>query len=255
MIQPNFQSNSQLWARLVTRLLAGLLTAVGLSLLTRPTLAQTACTPPKTGEYLVLVVSETTGDQELTRRSLPQDVDSGICRYLEDTVTRVGGFSDRLIAQDWANYITANIGLRAYVIKPDSNPNTPTPSPEISRRPPNPAQSTVADLPPNNSAEELAKATSTTTPAAADPAATTPVSYVILVDYLNQPKLVAQVERIVGRKIGLASYGQRPYLLIESTSDLEAANSLLQTLSREGFWPFIVNGQRVTVIQSEISPQ
>ncbi|MGL5083865.1 MAG: hypothetical protein ACRC8A_20470 [Microcoleaceae cyanobacterium] len=254
MIQPDFQLNSvvnsfRLWARLLT----GLLTAASLNLSARPTLAQTPCTPPGAGEYLVLVVSETTSAQELTRRSLPQDVNSGICRYLEDTVTRVGGFSDRLIAQDWASYITANIGLRAYVVKPDNN--TQAPAPEISRRPPNPANSTVADLPPSNSAEELSKAASTPEAMSTSEATSTTVSYAILVDYLNQPELAAQVERIVGRKIGLASYGQRSYLLVESTRDLEKANSILQTLSRQGFWSFVVDGQRVTVIRSEINPQ
>ncbi|NJK39428.1 MAG: hypothetical protein HC835_21040 [Oscillatoriales cyanobacterium RM2_1_1] len=220
--------------------MAGLITAISLNLIpqliSQPALAQTNCQAPGAGEYLVLVVSQTEADQDLARRSLPEDVESQVCRYLEDTVTRLGGFGDRLIAQDWANFIADNIGLQAYVVKPD---NPPTPD-GISARPP--ASLGLGSTKPSTGQSQPEVATQSQG-----------ISYAILVDYLNQPELAAQVERATGQKIGLASYGQRSYLLVKYTDSLDEANIALQNLSRQGFWPFVVDRRRVTVISPEIN--
>jgi hypothetical protein len=77
----------------------------------------------------------------------------------------------------------------------------------------------------------------------------------VLVDYLNQPELAAKVQQVLGRSVGIVSYGQRPYLLAIYTMDQNAANATLQALSDRGFWTAVVDGRRVVLLrQSVVGP-
>jgi hypothetical protein len=197
-----------------------------------PALAQTACEPPEDNEYLLLIISQTSTEQEQVRQTLPSDIESEVCQYIDDVVTRVGGFEDRLIAEDWAAYVEDAIGLQAYIVKPgraedlseetdsDSRPPTQSAARQISRAAFNPEQ-----LGPG---------------------------YAVLVDYVNQPELAEQLRQALGEEIGLVSYGQRPYLLIEYTRDAATATSTLNDLSRQGFLTFVVNSRWVTVIRPQL---
>ncbi|MGF1491853.1 MAG: hypothetical protein ACFBSC_05235 [Microcoleaceae cyanobacterium] len=230
--------------------LAGILTLAALNFIPHPAQAQSVCSAPESGEYLVLIVSSTSAEQEEARRTLPQDVESEVCQYLEDTVTRVGGFRDRLIAQDWANYVTGSIGLRAYVIRPDNSQVGNRSG--VDQRPP--GLNTSVDASTRPSPTDSTQTGSTTTRLSNRPGTPTlGAGYAILVDYLSQPELATQVEQVVGQKIGLVSYGQRPYLLAEYTRDLEQATETLQALSDRGFWSMLVESERVQVISSEIN--
>jgi hypothetical protein len=210
---------------------AALLLLNSISLI-KPVLAQTACEPPEENEYLLLIISQTSTEQEQVRQTLPSDVESQVCQYVDDVVTRVGGFEDRLIAEDWAAYLEDAIGLQAYIVKPgtaedlseepnsDSRPPTQSPARSVSRTAFNP--------------ETLGP------------------GYAVLVDYLNQPELAEQLRQTLGADIGLVSYGQRPYLLIEYTRDGESATSTLNDLSRQGFLTLVVDSRRVTVIRPQL---
>jgi hypothetical protein len=77
--------------------------------------------------------------------------------------------------------------------------------------------------------------------------------YAVLVDYFNQPEIAAQVQQLLGEKVGLVSYGQRLYLLAVHTTSQREANSTLQKLSDRGFWSMLVDSRRVTLLRSIVS--
>jgi hypothetical protein len=102
-----------------------------------PVLAQTACEPPEDNEYLLLIISPNFNGAKQVRQTLPSDIDSEVCQYVDDVVTRVGGFEDRLIAEDWAAYLEDAIGLQAYIVRPDNGEDLSEETHLDSRPPPN----------------------------------------------------------------------------------------------------------------------
>ncbi|MGB3533118.1 MAG: hypothetical protein WBA13_06335 [Microcoleaceae cyanobacterium] len=198
-----------------------------------PASAQTTCQPPEENEYLLLIVSQTSTEQQQLLQTLPSDIESEVCEYVDDVVTRVGGFEDRLIAEDWAAYLEDAVGLQAYIVKPGSAEDlTREPDPE----PPQNRQSAVRQV---------------SRRSAFNPEQLGP-GYAVLVDYLNQPELAEQLRQTLNAEIGLVSYGQRPYLLIEYTRDAVAATSRLNDLSQEGFLTLMVDSRLVTVIRPQL---
>lgn len=195
-------------------------------------LAQTACEPPEANEYLLLIISQTSTEQEQVRQTLPNDIDSEVCQYVDDVVTRVGGFEDRLIAEDWAAYLEDAIGLQAYIVRPDNGEDL-SEEPNSDSRPPT-----------QSAARQISRATFNPEPLGP--------GYAVLVDYLNQPELAEQLRQTLGADIGLVSYGQRPYLLIEYTRDGDTATATLNDLSRQGFLTLVVDSRRVTVIRPQL---
>lgn len=206
--------------RLVTR--SAWIALAGLTILTNHAKAQPVCDPPQPGEYLLLVVTDRPDRQEKIRRSLPEDTRSSVCRYINDTVTRVAGFRNVQLANEWAQYVRDVVGLPAYVVQASATagPQTTPPQPTS----PNP----------------------TFSPQTLGP------GYAVLVDYFNKPEVAGQVKQALGKQVGLASYGQRPYLMAVYTTDQNAAASALQTLNNLGFWAILVDSRRVTLITPEV---
>jgi outer membrane biosynthesis protein TonB len=222
--------------------------------------AAASCEPPEAGEYLVLIVSETTAEQDLARKTLPSDIKSEVCRYVEDLVTRVGGFKDQLIAEDWAAYLKESSGLQTYVVKPETVSERPPSSPVVNRSP----ASELQTEPRSQARPQPQPRPQTQTQPQPRPQPPSEQArfnprrlgsgYAVLVDYLNQPDLAAEIEEITGTAVGLASYGQRPYLLVTQTNSLETATSTLQTLSNRGFLSLMVDSRRVTLISPNVNP-
>ncbi|ERT07009.1 hypothetical protein M595_2997 [Lyngbya aestuarii BL J] len=238
--------------------LLGFVVLLTYNLSTKVAVAQSACEPPEAGEYLLLIVSETEAEQDLARRTLPSDVESEVCRYVDDLVTRVAGFEDQLIAEDWAAYIKSNSGLRSYVVKPDTVSQRPPTRRVVSRSP-----AAELDTEPRSIEQPRPRVEPQPQPQPqprprAEQAAFNPrrlgSGYAVLVDYLNQPELAAEVEELTGVEVGLASYGQRPYLLVTQTNDLQTATSTLQTLSNRGFFSLMVDSRRVMLISPNVNP-
>ncbi|MEG4228542.1 hypothetical protein QUA35_20730 [Microcoleus sp. N9_B2] len=193
--------------------------------------AESSCEPPNSDEYLLLIVTKTPEQQERAKRSFPGNTDNIVCRYINDTVTRVGGFRDSQIASDWVKYIEDVVGLQAYVVRSPAAAlpqNLPVYNPQ-----PAPGSEPIANPPTGN--------------LAFNPQALGP-GYAVLVDYFNQPELAAQVKQALGTQVGLASYGQRPFLFVAYTTDQNAATAAVKALSDRGFWPMLVDSRRVTVI-------
>jgi hypothetical protein len=177
------------------------------------------CRPPNGGEYLLLVISPTADNQAQLRRVLPSETKTTVCRYLDDTVTRIGGFGKLEDANRWAKFIRDSAGLSAI----------------ITTRPQDTAAKPVVRPAPKP--QPLGQ------------------GYAVLVDYFNKPETVKQVQQVVGGDIGFVSYGQRPYLLAVFTTNAREAQNTLQTLSERGFYAQMVNASRVFLLRPAVKLQ
>ncbi|WP_199333560.1 hypothetical protein [Oculatella sp. FACHB-28] len=188
-----------------------------------------ACEPPAAGEYLLLVVSESGQTPEQLRRTLPPNASTTVCRYLDNTVTRVGGFTDAEVANSWAQYLSDLGGMQAFVARPSEAASTQAQAPNT--QPPTAASTEALSYNPQ--------------PLAA--------GYAVLVDYFNRPEVATDVQQALGSQVGLVSYGQRPYLLALHTSDAAVANSVLQRLSDRNFLALVVDSRRVVLLTPAVA--
>ncbi len=76
--------------------------------------------------------------------------------------------------------------------------------------------------------------------------------YAVLVDYGNQTSLVSLLRQLTKKPVGLASYGQRPFLMVDYTPDSKAALETLKTLDKSGFRTMLVDGRRVTLLTPDV---
>jgi hypothetical protein len=203
-------------------LLSSLLLAIaGLMVSVNSAFAQKSvpvCQPPTPGEYLLLVISPTTDNQNQLRRVLPPEIKTTTCQYLNDTVvTRIGGFKKIDDANRWARYVNNIVGLSAIITtKPGDAPSAQN------------ASNT------NYSPQPLGE------------------GYAVLVDYFNRPELVDNVQQVVGGDVGFASYGQRPYLLALYSRNQKEAYSMLQNLNERGFFAVLVDSRKVMLLRSAV---
>ncbi|WP_254564961.1 hypothetical protein [Oscillatoria sp. HE19RPO] len=196
----------------------------GLTLFTPATNAQPtypACQPPLPDEYLVLVPTATVVDQDQIRRLIPGAIETTVCNYVNETVTRLGGFGRADQAQEWAQYVNSQAGIVAYVVGPAGVAATPSPLPVV------PSAGAYNPQPLGN-------------------------GYAVLVDFFSNPQVAGELWQILRTDIGLVSYGQRPYLLAELTDQQNRANQILQTLSDRGFFATVVDSRNVILLDDAV---
>ncbi|MEH2140158.1 hypothetical protein [Nostoc sp.] len=189
------------------------------------------CQPPTSGEYLLLVVSPTANNQKQLRSALPPELKTITCKYLNETVTRIGGFKKIDDANRWARYVSNIVGLSAIIttrpttadVQPQQQPQQQA---QLQQQPP---QQTV-----NYNPQALGE------------------GYAVLVDYYNRPELVNSVQQAVGGNVGFVSYGQRPYLLAVYTTNQSEAYNTLQKLNNGGFVASIVDSRKVILLRSTV---
>jgi hypothetical protein len=211
------------------------------------TASYATCQPPAPSEYLLLVVTRTPDTQTKVQQLLPPNTSVNTCYYLDDTVTRVGGFKTVERANAWAKYMTETTGLAAFVARPAESP----PSSSMATA----APATPSAIAPKKSANVSSTAPSTTPKNDLVSYSPKPlgVGYAVLVDYQNQPEMAVKVRQILGKDVGLVSYGQRPYLLATYTDDSNTANTTLQQLSDRGFWATLVDSRRVILLRRSVA--
>jgi hypothetical protein len=201
--------------RLIGWVVTAITSVVGVDSLAQAQSNASPCQPPQKGEYILLVLSQTQQSQAQVQRALPANTQATVCKYFEDTVTRIAGFSQLEDASSWARYVKDIVGLRAVVVRPTQ------------------AQATAAN---SSSYNPLPLGN----------------GYAVLVDYFNQPEIASQIRQLIGGDVGLVSYGQRPYLLAVYTTSEGAANLTLQRLSDRGFWAMVVDSRRVTLLKQTV---
>lgn len=200
-----------------------------------------ACPPPQPSEFLLLVVTRTPDSQGQVRQLLPPNTAIATCNYLNDLVTRVGGFRTVERTNAWARYITETTGLAAYVVRPAEAPAVATPPS------PNPKPASPAPNPSPQATKPATPGTSGYNPKPLGP------GYAVLVDYANQPEVATKVKQVLGKEVGLVAYGQSPFLLALYTTDSDAAYAALQTLSDRGFWATLVDSRRVVLLKQTVT--
>jgi hypothetical protein len=204
-----------------------------------PVLSQTAipnCQPPNAGEYLLFVVSPTVNNQQQLRSALPSDLKTVTCRYLNETVTRVGGFNKVEDANRWARYVNNVVGLSAIITtRPTASTVAPTTIAPTTIAPTTIAPTTVATQSVSYNPRVLGE------------------GFAVLVDYFNRPELANNVQKIVGGNVGLVSYGERPYLLAVYTTNQSEAYRTLQKLSENGLFALLADGRKVVLLRSVVT--
>jgi hypothetical protein len=211
------------------------------------------CQPPNPGEYVVLVVSKTPQTQELVRQTLPRNTSTTLCQHSDNVVTRIGGFTAAQAARDWMQYLNDIVGLQASVIEPpvvveatavpSAGENVPTrtqatgETQTVVSQATGETQTVVSEKLPAYNPQQLG------------------TGYAVLVDYFNRPEIAQQVQQMVGKEVGLVSFGQRPYLLVLHTTNESNATNTFQMLNQRGFVALVVDGQKVTLLRSQVLNQ
>lgn len=180
------------------------------------------CQQPNVGEYLLLVLSPTPENQKQLRAALPTEQKTVVCKYNNQIVTRVGGFTNIDDAKRLARYIQNIVGLSA----------------TITTRPTEPVTQLPQTIP------------NTQTPKITYNPKILGEGYAILVDYFNRPEMVSSLRNAVGGDVGFVSYGQRPYLLAVYTTNQKEAYNTLKKLSETGFVAILADGRKVVLLRS-----
>lgn len=190
------------------------------------------CQSPSPGEYVLLVVSPTADNQKQLRSALPSELKPTNCKYLNETVTRIGGFKKIDDANRWARYVNNIVGLSAI----------------ITTRPTAPATAIAPAIVP-----AIVPAATTTSQKISYRPQALGEGYAVLVDYFNRPELANSVQQVVEGNVGFASYGQRPYLLAVFTTNQKEAYNTLQKLNDRGFFAILVDSRKVMLLRSVVS--
>ncbi|MEM9904173.1 MAG: hypothetical protein AAF921_04025 [Cyanobacteria bacterium P01_D01_bin.44] len=247
------------------------------------------CPPPSAGEYLLLVRADNESERERALSVLPVDNPVVVCNYVDELVVRAGGFTNLEAVNSWALYLNDIEGFETVVAQPDgdvpaqaadsSAETEPVATPEnVAAAPTAGAAVTSTEATPATGAtpeaeampetevtpENVATAPTATVPAAAAPSAaataetaynpqTLGSTYVVLIDYADQPDIASSVQQTLGHSVGLAVYRERPYLLALTTTDSAAAADLLQTLTGENYSAILVDGEQVIRLVSAVT--
>jgi hypothetical protein len=195
------------------------------------------CQPPSPGGYLLLVVSPTVNNQQQLRSALPSELKTVTCKYLNETVTRVGGFNNIEDANRWARYVNNVVGLSAII----------TTRPTTTR----PTASTVETRPTVRS--PIVPSTTVPNQTISYNPTVLGEGFAVLVDYFNRPELANNVQKTVGGNVGLVSYGERPYLLAVYTTNQTEAYRTLQKLNENGFFALLADGRKVMLLRSVVT--
>ena len=217
-----------------------LLGVLGMGLLrVPPSLGQSlaTCSPPVSGEFILLVNTPTSATESQLKQVLPPNVIIPLCDYLGNRVSRMGGFQSLTDANAWAEYITQSSGLQAFVAQAPQENNVPSNAAVPNPPTPNP-------LTPN-------------TPSSATPAIRynpQPLGsgYAVIVDFFNNPGIAVQLRTTQQRSPGLVSYGGRSYLLANYTADSTTALTSLQQLSQQGFQVLLVDSRQAILLTPEV---
>ncbi|NET08580.1 MAG: hypothetical protein F6K16_28560 [Symploca sp. SIO2B6] len=189
------------------------------------------CLPPEPDEHLVLVNQQTSEALEQLRTLLPDGSTSRICRYLDDTVIRVGGFANEEVATAWGEYLAQTLSVETAIVQPatpfaDADTDTDVPPP-IAREP-------SESVPPYD--PELLEA-----------------GYAVLVDYADRPDLAIALQSALGEPVGLVVYRQTPYLLAIYSDSARKAGDVLTALVEADFNAIMVDSRNVVLMTPMIA--
>jgi hypothetical protein len=226
--------------------------------------AQSACQPPRSNEYLLLVRNPQSDTQSKLRQLLPANAILTPCTYgsgnSAESVVRVEGFASADVANAWAKYLSDQASLQAIVSSPSGSGNTATaPNPPSSNGNSGTGNSGTG----NSGAGSFPRPNTNPTTPNTQPRPNTNTGttfnpqplgsgYAVLVSYFNRPEVAADVRKVTNRNVGLVSFEQRPYLLAAYGSDRNSAEAVLNKLRQDDFVVTLVDSQGVVVLTTDV---
>jgi hypothetical protein len=208
---------------------SGMSQSLAQSLAQTPSSTIADCLPPASNEYLLFAVTRTTESQTLLRSKAPTDATTMVCKYQSDIVTRVGGFGSEASAAAWGQYLIRATGITTTIVRP-----TPVAAPAKPEEKPNAVGTGAVGkrfAPGVYQPQNLSS------------------GYAVLVNYNNRPEVAVQLGQVLNQEIGVAVYGERPYLFVMQTGELSAANAVVKLLTDRGFLALRVEAKSVVVLR------
>jgi hypothetical protein len=201
------------------------------------------CQPPAANEFLLFAVTRTPDAQSVLRSKAPTDATTVVCRYQGDVVTRVGGFGSEPSAAAWGQYLIRSTGIPTTIVRPAPVAVAPEAIPTVKASP-----STGSGAVGSGSAGS-GSVGKRFAPGVYKPQALSS-GYAVLVNYNNRPEVAVQLGQVLNQAIGVAAYGERPYLYVMQTGEMSAANAVVKLLNDRGFLAMRVEAKSVVLLRT-----
>ncbi len=204
------------------------------------------CQPPSATEFLLFATARTPAAQALLRSKAPTDSTTTVCRYQGETVMRVAGFASEPSAAAWGQYLIRATGIPTTIVRPVPKALAPVVTPV----PIGAVTTTVAPKAGSLGNGSLGNGSvgKRFSPGVYKPQALSS-GYVVLVNYNNRPDVAVQLGQVLSQDVGVAVYGERPYLFVMQTGEMTAANAVVKLLSDRGFLALQVEAKSVMLLR------
>lgn len=191
------------------------------------------CQPPAANEFLLFAVTRTPDAQSVLRSKAPTDATTVVCRYQGDVVTRVGGFGSEPSAAAWGQYLIRATGIPTTIVRPAPVAAVPEAIPTVKASPSTGSGSVGKRFAPGVYKPQALSS-----------------GYAVLVNYNNRPEVAVQLGQVLNQAIGVAAYGERPYLYVMQTGEMSAANAVVKLLNDRGFLAMRVEAKSVVLLRT-----
>ena len=210
------------------------------------------CLPPSANEFLLFATAGTLDAQAVLRSKAPTDATTTVCRYQGETLMRVAGFASEASAAAWGQYLIRATGIPTTIVRPVSvaaavSPAAPAISPVVAADvvPKTTPVLTGAGMANGGTGGSVGKRFS---PGVYKPQALSS-GYAVLVNYNNRPNVAVQLGQVLSQDVGVAVYGEQPYLFVTQTGEMSAANAVVKLLNDRGFLALRVEAKSVVLLR------
>ncbi len=198
------------------------------------------CQPPGASEFLLFATARTPEAQALLRSKAPTDATTTVCRYQGEVVIRVAGFASEPSAAAWGQYLIRATGIPTTIVRPVPQALAPVVTPVTI--------GATTDVAPKAGGLGNGSVGKRFSPGVYKPQALSS-GYAVLVNYNNRPDVAVQLGQVLSQDVGVAVYGERPYLFVVQTGEMTAANAVVKLLSDRGFLALRVEAKSVVVLR------
>ncbi|MCY7407184.1 MAG: hypothetical protein LH631_07350 [Alkalinema sp. CAN_BIN05] len=198
------------------------------------------CQPPSASEFLLFATARTLDAQAMLRSKAPTDATTTVCRYQGEVVMRVAGFASEPSAAAWGQYLIRATGIPTTIVRPVPEALAPVVTPVMI--------GATTDVAPKAGSAGNGSVGKRFSPGVYKPQALSS-GYAVLVNYNNRPDVAVQLGQVLNQDVGVAVYGERPYLFVMQTGEMTAANAVVKLLNDRGFLALRVEAKSVVVLR------
>lgn len=202
----------------------------------------TDCLPPGANEFLLFATARTLDAQSVLRSKAPTDATTTVCRYQGETVMRVAGFASEPSAAAWGQYLIRTTGIPTTIVRPVPVAAAITPVTTSV------ATGVTTDITPKAGSPGNGSVGKRFAPGVYKPQALSS-GYAVLVNYNNRPDVAVRLSQVLSQDVGVAVYGEQPYLFVMQTGEMTAANAVVKLLNDRGFLALRVEAKSVVVLR------